>query len=95
MADSVNRLNSLERAAGAASPGVSPPVTIESLVIGSPPFVPAERQRGLVDTTVQVVRVAAAGADVVGSVIDIAHASDTPEAVAGVFELAVALFEFL
>lgn len=94
LADAVNRLNALEPAARAANRGVSSPVAIETLVLGSPSLAPAERQRGLVDTTVQVVRVAAAGVDVVSSVMDIADASDTPEAVVGVFELALALFEF-
>ena len=95
MADAVQRLNALERTARAARVGVTSPVGLVPLLQGSSPAAAGEPKRDFIETTITVLRVANGARDVVGSVMDIADATDTPEAVAGVFELAVALFEFL
>ncbi|WP_233206445.1 hypothetical protein [Haliangium sp. UPWRP_2] len=95
MADAVHRLNALEPTHRAASTGVASPVALKPLLPGPSPAAAGERKSDFIDTTVKVVCVADGAVDVVVSVMDIADATDTPEAVAGVFELAVALFEFL
>lgn len=95
MADAVHRLNALERTPRAASTGVASPVGLMPLLPGPSLAAAGDGQSDFIDTTVKVLRVADGAVDVVVSVMDIADATDTPEAVAGVFELAVALFEFL
>lgn len=95
LAEAVSRLNAMERAASAANRGVAPPAHLEPLTPGSSPPAAGERKRDFVDTTIKVLRVADGAVGVAGSILDIADATDAPEALAGVLELAVVLFDFL
>lgn len=95
LADAVSRLNALDRAASAANPRGAPPVPPAPLSPGAAPAAAGGRKRDFIDTSIQVLRVADGAVAVAGSILDIADATDAPETVAGVLELAVVLFEFL